>query len=691
MQRSNGAAGPEGFQPGGTLARELRLAPTSYDAKTRTVRGVFAAGSPVRRYGYVETLSMDPASVDLTRVAQGQCKLLDSHNSYSIDAILGVVEEAKIEGGQLVGVARFADTDAGRKAEGMVARGELTGFSVGYSVQKWLNISQDDTGLETWSADQWALLEVTLCAVPADPVATVRAVEKNGLNAPGSQESEQDMTRSAQAAAVAAAVENAPAPVAANPAPAAPASEARSAAPAPAPTPASAPAAESDARGSTLAAADIRGLQRLADGAGGDARKRVDAWIDEGLTRAQIFDNLTQHLGARQADAREIVIPNAQVTRDEGDTLRRAIESAITLRANPQAFDRNAPEGRAAIDMASEWRGHDSILAMFGEYIHRTQGKSVRTLNKMERATLALGMNDPGVLYRAGLSTSDFSNLLANVASKRLRDAYSTAPQPWRMLGRQSNSPDFKSKSVVALSGLPTFEKVLEGGEFKYGKFSDSGETYALATYGKIVPITRQALINDDLGAFDRIPRLIGRAAAELENSVVWGIFTANAALSDTVALFHADHKNLGSAGDVNENTLAEAEKLMLEQLDAAGQPYSGLIPKFLIVTPKRKVAAQKMLQAVQATATSGVNTFAGRMELIVEARLKPAAGAEPWFVVGDPNVLDTFEFAYLDGQEGVYTEQRVGFEVDGLEIKGRLDFAAKAIDYRNMVKNAGN
>ena len=58
--------------------------------------------------------------------------------------------------------------------------------------------------------------------------------------------------------------------------------------------------------------------------------------------------------------------------------------------------------------------------------------------------------------------------------------------------------------------------------------------------------------------------------------------------------------------------------------------------------------------------------------------------------MIGDPAVMDTIEYAYLDGQEGVYTEQRAGFEVDGIEIKGRLDFAAKAIDFRNMAKNAG-
>jgi HK97 family phage prohead protease len=682
MQRNHGAA-PAGFQPGGALARELRFAMAdSYDAKARTVEGIFAAGSPVRRYGFVETLNMDPAAVDLSRVAAGQCKLLDSHNSYEIDAILGVVEEARIENGQLVGRIRFAETDAGRKAEGMVARGELTGFSIGYSIQRWVNVSQEDTGLETWRADQWALLEVTLCAVPADPAATVRAVAANGPDSPASTATnEDDMTRSAVAAAAPAA--ETPNTSAAPAAAAAP--EQRAAAPAaPAPAPGQ---PEAQRVAPLLTAKDIRDLQILA---GPALRRDVDEMIDKGdMSRAAIVESLLQKAGARQeASTGHLRGPVVEVNRDEGDTLRRSVESAILLRANPEAIPRNTEEGRALREMAHNWRGCDSILSMFGDYVRETQGKELRHLSKMERATLALGLRDEGVMARAGLSTSDFPNLLANVATKRLRDAYSAIPQAWRMLGRQANSPDFKSKSVVALTGQPTFEKVLEGGEFKYGKFSDTGETYSLATYGKIVPITRQALINDDLSAFDRLPSMMGRAAAEMENAIVWGTFSANAAMSDSVALFHATHKNLGTAADITEASLAEAEQLMLEQLDAAGQPFNGLLPKFLIVTPKRKVAAQKLLTAVQATATSGVNTFANRMELIVEARLIPASGNQPWYVLGDYNVIDTFEYAYLDGMEGVYTEQRVGFEIDGLEIKGRLDFAAKWIDWRNAVRN---
>ncbi|PPD10277.1 MAG: hypothetical protein CTY36_00350 [Methylocystis sp.] len=689
MTRSLNA--PPGFQPGGNLAREMRFETlaSSYDESSRTVEGVFAAGSPVRRWGYVETLNMDPAAVDLSRVQAGQCKVLDSHNAFAIDAILGVVEEARIENGQLVGRLRFAETEGGRKAEGMVIRGELTGFSIGYAIRRWVLISEEETGEQTWRADEWSLLEVTLCAVPADPAATVRAAATSGPLPDRQQLENDDMTRSAQPAAAAAAVENNSAPAAVAPPP--PSTETRTAPEANAPTPAAAATERTEASrvAPSLSATEIRGLQRLGELAG--ARRDVDGWIDEGLSRDAIYDRLAERASRRQEATAAIAGPSAHVTRDEGDTIRRAVEGAIILRADPEAFPASTQEGRESRELARNWRGCDSILSMFSDYVNATQGVSLRHLSKMERATLALGLPDTGLMSRAGMSTSDFSNLMANVATKRLRDAYSAIPQAWRQLGRQSNSPDFKTKSVVALSSQPSFEKVVEGAEFKYGKFSDAGESYALATYGKIVPITRQALINDDLGAFNRLPSMMGRSAAELENQVVWGTFSANANMSDGVALFHANHGNLGTAGDVTETTLAEAEQLMMEQLDAAGQPFNGLLPVYLIVTPKRKVAAQKILTAVQATATSGVNTFANRLTLIVEARLKPAAGAQPWFVLGDYNVLDTFEYAYLDGQEGVYTEQRVGFEIDGLEIKGRLDFAAKWIDWRNAVKNAGN
>ena len=76
-------------------------------------------------------------------------------------------------------------------------------------------------------------------------------------------------------------------------------------------------------------------------------------------------------------------------------------------------------------------------------------------------------------------------------------------------------------------------------------------------------------------------------------------------------------------------------------------------------------------------------------MAIIAEARLD-AASAIAWYMAANPSQIDTIEYAYLEGQSGVYIETRVGFDVDGVEVKARLDFGAKAIDWRGIHKNPG-
>jgi hypothetical protein len=373
--------------------------------------------------------------------------------------------------------------------------------------------------------------------------------------------------------------------------------------------------------------------------------------------------------------------PHVTITRDAGDTIRQAVEASIVLRANPRGLADKDP----ARELARQYRGM-SLMEVGRVFTEETSGVKLRGLDKREMASVLLGLDT-----RAGMhSTSDFANLLANVASKRLRNAYEVAPQNWKKIGRQSNNPDFKEKSVVQLSSAPTFKKVREGGEFTYGGLTDGVEKYALATYGRIIAITRQTLINDDLGAFDRLPAMLGRQAAELEATTFWSVLTANAAMGDGTVLFHADHGNLLDASAINEAGLKAAKSGMRKQkalaVKAADREPLNLIPIYLVVGPDKEVEAQKMLTSVLSTVAADVNVFAGSMELIVEPRLTGNA----WFTVADPALVDTVEYAYLEGEEGVFTEQRIGFQVDGIEVKGRLDFAAKAIDWRGMNYNPG-
>ena len=111
------------------------------------------------------------------------------------------------------------------------------------------------------------------------------------------------------------------------------------------------------------------------------------------------------------------------------------------------------------------------------------------------------------------------------------------------------------------------------------------------------------------------------------------------------------------------------------------------LSPAFLVVSPDKETEAQQFLATtLYPTANAQVNPFAGSMLQITEARLT----GNTWYLFADPSTIDTIEYAYLDGEEGLYTESRLGFDVDGVEVKGRLDFAAKAIDWRGMYQDPG-
>jgi hypothetical protein len=207
-----------------------------------------------------------------------------------------------------------------------------------------------------------------------------------------------------------------------------------------------------------------------------------------------------------------------------------------------------------------------------------------------------------------------------------------------------------------------------------------------LSKYGRIIAITEETLINDDLKAFNKLSQF-GSSAARLESKLVYDILLNNAAMSDTFALFHANHGNLGTAGAVNETTLTELKKKMREQKGLDAQDYLNLYPAFLIVGPAKEVEAQKMLSAIVSTKASDTNVFSNSMKLIVESRIT----GNKFFAAADPSMIDTILLAYMDGMRGPVVETKQGFEIDGMMIKCKHVVGAKAIEYRGLFYNAGN
>lgn len=647
------------------LIRAASLAPESVDADARTVEVVWTSGARVRRsplFGepYDEELSLEPGHVRLDRL-NDRAPFLKTHRAGDLDAVIGAVVpgSAQIEAGRSgVATILFSDREEAAAVFSDVAKGVLRAVSVGYRVHRY-EVEKRDGQPELWRAVDWEPFEISAVPVGADPIAGFRSAEETAPCTVQRSNPSQDQRRDPMHEAV--------------DTPSAPAPSASSLAPPPEAT-RSDPAADADAIAAQArteerqrvaaiyAAQDKLGLERSL----GDDLVQRGVSLDE--ARALLID-----AAAERADAVET---RSQVStplggQDDSETRNEAVANALLHRYAPDLF----PLG----DAAREYRGL-TLLELGREYLDGA-GIRVRGLSRDEIASRALQ------------SSSDFPLVLAGVANKTLRQAYEAAPRTFLPFCRQILARDFKTMHRIQLGEAPTLEKVGESGEYRRGSIGESKEAYRVETYGKVVAITRQVLINDDLDAFTRIPALFGTSAANLESDVVWGIFAGNPEMGDGKPLFHADHGNLATAGTtITVDNVGKARAEMARQTGLDGKTVLNIRPSFLIVPSALELKTEQLVAQNLLPARSGdvVPPSIRSLTPIAEPRLDLASD-KAWYLAASPSLIDTIEYAYLEGHQGAYIETRNGFDVDGVEIKCRLDFGAKAIDWRGLYKNAGN
>lgn len=413
----------------------------------------------------------------------------------------------------------------------------------------------------------------------------------------------------------------------------------------------------------------------------------ADTFIDDGSSVEAFRSALLDKMIKREAPGVDNRSP-ARVGEEHHEKRAAAMRDALMHRANPTSD---------IADAAREYRGF-SLMDMAREALD-VRGVRTRGMSRDEIAGAALAQRSGG--YG---STSDFPIILGNVVNTTLRAGYEAAGQTFRPIVREASAADFKAVNRAQLGEGPAFDKVNESGEYKRAGLAEGKESYKIATFGKIIAITRQVIINDDMNAFGRIPQLMGGAAAQLESDLVWAQILGNPTMGDGTALFHADHKNLPTAAAFAIAPLGLAKALMAKQVGLDGKTVLNLRPQFLIVPVDLETKAEQELKLlVNVTDTAKAATASMRsLTIISEPRLdngikKGAATATDiagsstaWYLAASPAQIDTVEIAYLEGNRGVYTESRQGFDVDGLEVKARLDVGAKALDHRGLLKNVG-
>lgn len=324
----------------------------------------------------------------------------------------------------------------------------------------------------------------------------------------------------------------------------------------------------------------------------------------------------------------------------------------------------------------------------FTRRLHQTRGTSLLALTER-----GIGVSSYNPMQMVGLalthSTSDFGNILLDVANKAILQGWDEAAETFEQWTKKGQLSDFKTAHRVGMGGFPSLRQVREGAEYKYVTTGDKGETIALATYGEIFAITRQAIINDDLNQLTDVPMKMGRAAKATIGDLVYAILTKNPKLSDGKALFHADHKNL-STGAISVSSLDDARKLM--RLQKEGERSLNIRPAFMLVPVALETLAN---QTIKSASVKGADINAGIInpiqnfaDVIAEARLDEA-DAKAWYLMAAKGT-DTIEVAYLNGVDTPYIDQQEGFTTDGIATKVRIDAGVAPLDYRGLVKSSG-
>ena len=306
----------------------------------------------------------------------------------------------------------------------------------------------------------------------------------------------------------------------------------------------------------------------------------------------------------------------------------------------------------------------------------------------------AFGMSGPTRIQASGFSTISISTILSNVANKFLREGFNAVDMTPLRIAAIRPVNDFKTVTTVSLTGDLQFDKLGATGEIKHGTLGEETYSNKADTYAKMLAITRQDIINDDLGALTAVPRRLGRGAGLKLNDIFWAEFLNNS------AFFTGGRNNVNEAvADMTVSGLTATETIFMNQTDPDGKPL-GLLPAILVVPTALKVPANTLMRSERlitgASATIGeANPYAGRFRVESSPYMSNASytgySAAAWYMIADPAEMPVIEIAALNGRvEPVVETADADFNVLGVQMRGYSDVGVNLQEYRAGVRADG-
>jgi hypothetical protein len=381
----------------------------------------------------------------------------------------------------------------------------------------------------------------------------------------------------------------------------------------------------------------------------------------------------------------------------------RAVEAALCISAGlpDTQVSRWYDERTMNAALARDLRGaglhtllYETIRAS-GEYIRpgRVDNDTIKAAFSADRRLIQASGSGG-----SSFSTISLSGILSNVANKTMLAAYTAVESVVAMFCAETDVNDFKEVTRYRLTGTGIFEKVGPDGELKHAGLSEQAYTNKVETFGRMIALTRQMMINDDLGAFLQIPRIIGRMSALKREEAVFELL-----LSNPASFFSVGNKNFisGAATNLSIDSLTQGEQLFLDQTDTDGKPIL-LSPAVLLVPSALKVTAQVLMTETRINETTSTdkgkpatNPHAGKWKPVATPYLNSqgfsGSSAKAWYLFANPADVAALEIAYLRGKRTPTIESGdTDFNTLGMQWRGYFDFGVAMQDSRAAIKSKG-
>ena len=428
----------------------------------------------------------------------------------------------------------------------------------------------------------------------------------------------------------------------------------------------------------------------------------------------------------RTEDIRNAFSPFPQFAelRDECLTDQSCTAAAASKKLLDKLGDGSEPIGGNTVVTGADMRdkfveGASKALLARAGLADREQGNEFQGLPLAQLAGKSLeiagvstiGMTNDAIARKvlAAHSTSDFPQLLSSTAGKVLRQAYSNFPNTYQQIATIGQVSDFKVHPRIQLGSFNNLETIPEGGEYKYGSLMEEHENAQAETKGKAIQLTRQMIVNDDLGGFNRRAALMGRAAARSVNVDFYTFLTSGAnnrgpTGADGGQYFNATapsatgsgHGNLTSTGTaISGTSIALGRSMMRKQKDKSVTETLNIVPNVLLAPVALEDTAWTVINSATDITQANPNkknyvADVARLDLVTDPFLDDIS-TTAWYLFADPmDAAAPFEIVFLDGVQEPFIDDMIDFDTDAMKFKVRLDYGIAIGDWRGGYKNEG-